>query len=54
MKGPVHVYYELNNFYQNHRQYAKSISTEQLRGEQPDLSDCRPIEYNEDLRKLSA
>ena len=27
---PLHVYYELENFYQNHRMYVKSQSTKQL------------------------
>ena len=33
MKAPVFVYYELDNFYQNHRRYVKSRSDDQLRGE---------------------
>lgn len=32
MKAPVYVYYELSNFYQNHRRYVQSRSDEQLRG----------------------
>ncbi|PIA63991.1 hypothetical protein AQUCO_00201352v1 [Aquilegia coerulea] len=31
MKSPVFVYYELDNFYQNHRRYVKSRSDKQLR-----------------------
>ena len=30
MTGPVFVYYELHNYYQNHRLYASSISYDQL------------------------
>lgn len=30
--GPVYVYYQLENFYQNHRRYVKSRSNEQLLG----------------------
>ncbi|KAJ4784764.1 LEM3 (ligand-effect modulator 3) family protein / CDC50 family protein [Rhynchospora pubera] len=30
MKSPVHIYYELDNFYQNHRRYVKSRSDKQL------------------------
>lgn len=33
MKPPVFVYYELNNYYQNHRRYVKSRSSLQLLGE---------------------
>uniref|UniRef100_A0ACD5TEJ0 Uncharacterized protein n=1 Tax=Avena sativa TaxID=4498 RepID=A0ACD5TEJ0_AVESA len=31
MKGPIHVYYQLENYYQNHRRYVKSRSDQQLR-----------------------
>jgi hypothetical protein len=31
MKGPIHVYYQLENFYQNHRRYVQSRSDQQLR-----------------------
>ncbi len=31
--GPVYVYYELKNFYQNHRRYVASRSSYQLNGE---------------------
>ncbi|XP_072963934.1 ALA-interacting subunit 3-like isoform X1 [Typha angustifolia] len=30
MKSPIHVYYQLDNFYQNHRRYVKSRSDKQL------------------------
>ena len=32
MEAPVFVYYELDNYYQNHRLYANSISYKQLGG----------------------
>ena len=32
IEGPVYVYYQLENFYQNHRRYVKSRSNEQLLG----------------------
>lgn len=32
MQSPVFFYYELNNFYQNHRLYAASVSKDQLAG----------------------
>mmetsp|Transcript_1903 Transcript_1903/g.2107 ORF Transcript_1903/g.2107 Transcript_1903/m.2107 type:complete len:346 (+) Transcript_1903:122-1159(+) len=45
MDAPVFFYYELNNFYQNHRRYVKSRSDVQLRGdefESADLAECPP------------
>lgn len=51
--GPVYVYYQLDNFYQNHRRYVKSRSFAQLNGKWIDttkeLSDCDPIMRNKDL-----
>jgi hypothetical protein len=32
LQAPVFVYYEIHNFYQNHRLYATSFSYEQLTG----------------------
>lgn len=53
MKAPIYFYYELENFYQNHRRYVKSKSSTQLSGEVISLSDaekyCDPIIYNSDL-----
>lgn len=46
VKGPVYVYYQLDNFYQNHRRYVKSRDSSQLNGNYllPDkLGDCDPI-----------
>ena len=43
MKKPVYMYYGLSNFYQNHRRYLNSWSTDQLRGDLNDLGDCSPI-----------
>jgi hypothetical protein len=40
MKGEVYVYYELENFYQNHRRYFKSRSDTQLRGDEKALPDA--------------
>mmetsp|Transcript_28885 Transcript_28885/g.68110 ORF Transcript_28885/g.68110 Transcript_28885/m.68110 type:complete len:342 (-) Transcript_28885:60-1085(-) len=54
MEAPVYVYYQLDNFYQNHRRYVKSRSDAQLRGElvdgaymgADDLEDCDPLIYD--------
>ena len=32
MEGPVFFYYELHNFYQNHRRYVNSRNVDQLKG----------------------
>ena len=49
---PIYVYYQLDNFYQNHRRYVKSRSNEQLMGNWLDVSaldDCDPIKTNAEL-----
>ena len=42
------MYYELSNFYQNHRKFVKSLSFSQLRGEPTTESalheDCKPLD----------
>lgn len=47
MKAPVYVYYELQNFYQNHRRYVKSRSDTQLAGtvytDPAKVSECDPL-----------
>ncbi|XP_058072250.1 ALA-interacting subunit 1-like [Magnolia sinica] len=44
MKSPIYVYYQLDNFYQNHRRYVKSRNDEQLRkaGKENSTSSCDP------------
>ncbi|CAK7338886.1 unnamed protein product [Dovyalis caffra] len=44
MKGPVFIYYELDNFYQNHRRYVKSRSDKQLRSKASEATTgtCKP------------
>jgi hypothetical protein len=44
MKHPVYVYYQLENFYQNHRRYVKSRNDAQLRSpkEEHDVKTCAP------------
>jgi hypothetical protein len=32
IEGPIYVYYQLDNFYQNHRRYVKSRDNSQLAG----------------------
>ena len=53
MKPPVLLFYELTNFYQNHRRYLKSKSPSQLKGEKIEISDadsaCDPVVLNRDL-----
>lgn len=50
MKAPVYFYYQLDNFYQNHRRYVKSRDFNQLKGQWPeDLSNCDPIVTNRDI-----
>ncbi|KAG2252688.1 hypothetical protein Bca52824_082824 [Brassica carinata] len=44
MKHPVYVYYQLENYYQNHRRYVKSRNDAQLRSpkEENDVQTCAP------------
>jgi hypothetical protein len=53
VKGPFYVFYELSNFYQNHRRYVKSRSSNQLLGANlayEDLElDCFPLIQNGSL-----
>ncbi|XP_043717138.1 ALA-interacting subunit 5-like isoform X2 [Telopea speciosissima] len=44
MKNPVYVYYQLDNFYQNHRRYVKSRNDKQLRSKAyaSETSTCAP------------
>jgi len=44
MKAPIYFYYELDNFFQNHRRVVTSRSNQQLEGRSnPDLSGCDPL-----------
>jgi hypothetical protein len=51
MDKPVYLYYELNNYFQNHRLYVKSRSFEQLRGDDPEDIDleCKGVTEMDDL-----
>ncbi|XP_021888033.1 ALA-interacting subunit 3-like [Carica papaya] len=44
MKSPVFIYYQLDNFYQNHRRYVKNRSDKQLRSkaEEANTEQCKP------------
>ncbi|KAI4390185.1 hypothetical protein MLD38_002322 [Melastoma candidum] len=48
MKPPIFVYYQLDNFYQNHRRYVKSRNDQQLRDskEANSVSGCKPEDFN--------
>lgn len=53
MDAPIFFYYQLNNYYQNHRRYVKSKSADQLAGNELSVSelntDCDPIVTMKDL-----
>lgn len=53
MKPPVYLYYKLENFYQNHRRYAKSRDDNQLAGNDvafSKLDNCKPLRAKGDLQ----
>lgn len=53
-KTPIMVFYQLNNFFQNHRKYVTSRNDEQLNGKNlnaGDLSECKPLLTNKELSK---
>ncbi|KAG5467469.1 hypothetical protein CUR178_01112 [Leishmania enriettii] len=54
LKAPVYVYYGLDNFYQNHRRFSKSISDAQLAGHHVSAasiaSATSPLTYPGELR----
>ncbi|KAJ9135825.1 hypothetical protein P3X46_032960 [Hevea brasiliensis] len=51
MKAPIYIYYQLDNYYQNHRRYVKSRSDQQLLHglKYNDTSSCKPEESNNGL-----
>lgn len=51
MKAPIYIYYQLDNYYQNHRRYVKSRSDQQLLHglKYNDTSSCRPEEHDNGL-----
>lgn len=48
MKAPIYIYYQLDNYYQNHRRYVKSRSDQQLLYglKYNSTSSCQPEESN--------
>ena len=53
MKSPVFFYYELDNFYQNHRRYLNSRDSDQLAGTvltTDQLTNCDPVITNSDVK----
>lgn len=51
MKAPINIYYQLDNYYQNHRRYVKSKNDRQLLHGlgYNDTSSCKPEESNNGL-----
>ncbi|XP_031391464.1 ALA-interacting subunit 5-like [Punica granatum] len=47
MKSPIYVYYQISNFYQNHRRYVKSRDDKQLWSPKNERSssDCKPEDF---------
>lgn len=55
MEAPIFVYYQLDNFYQNHRRYVQSRSDGQLRGDTAaSLSNCDPLPTDTGLIKYDS
>ncbi|XRB21202.1 ALA-interacting subunit [Pseudoscourfieldia marina] len=54
LDAPVFVYYELTNFYQNHRRISKSLSSTQLRGgDVLEENECEPALYIDNNKTLT-
>ncbi|KAJ6333299.1 hypothetical protein OIU77_009209 [Salix suchowensis] len=51
MKAPIYIYYQLDNYYQNHRRYVKSRSDQQLLHglKSSNTGSCEPEESNNGL-----
>uniref|UniRef100_A0AC35TZ95 Cell cycle control protein 50A n=1 Tax=Rhabditophanes sp. KR3021 TaxID=114890 RepID=A0AC35TZ95_9BILA len=53
MTGNVYFYYDLENYYQNHRRYVKSRNDKQLMGELDKVSDCDPYDKDSNGRIIA-
>lgn len=49
MQAPIFVYYELDNYYQNHRMYANSVSQKQLVGDIETYTDVFILSFRSQL-----
>lgn len=60
IKGPLYFFYRLENFYQNHRRYAKSFSEDQIEGKAASVGaikdtvglNCEPLSLNSDGTRI--
>ncbi|XP_073295263.1 ALA-interacting subunit 3-like [Primulina huaijiensis] len=54
MKQPIFVYYQLDDFYQNHRRYVKSRSDEQYKSPENEqkTKTCEPEAFNDDRKPI--
>lgn len=52
MTAPVYLYYKVDNFWQNHRKFFKSIEVNQFRGEYATTTDCNPVLKGVDNKDL--
>ncbi|XP_029129417.1 putative ALA-interacting subunit 4 isoform X2 [Cajanus cajan] len=53
MEAPIYIYYQLDNYYQNHRRYVKSRNDMQLRNKaaEGDLGNCFPEDKTTDTNQ---
>ncbi|KAG8381499.1 hypothetical protein BUALT_Bualt06G0128200 [Buddleja alternifolia] len=54
MKQPIFVYYQIDQFYQNHRRYVKSRNDEQYRSfsQNPKTTNCEPETTTDDHKPI--